>query len=485
MKSSSKGSLKKENGSLTLPVIATQRFALGARPNDIKSIHDAAEQWLLNQLEISPAVNFDFSLPNSISILATQSAFRKDNNAFKQQQKNNPASQEMLENENMQEIQASSDSKNNNTAPKNPNAAIYRQLTGDALKQSIESANSFNWRCLDFFSNHFSVSAQGPVMTGLAATLEREAITPNLFGHFEDLLLAVCQHPAMLIYLNNEISIGPSTRAAKKGRGLNENLAREILELHTLGVDGGYQQVDVTELAKGITGWSVARPGKDKQQGFIYHHRRHEPGTRKLMGKSYSQQGLKQGKAMLKDIANHPNTARFVSTKIVQSFISDQAPTELVNHLTEHWLSSNGNLKTVFQSLITHPLAWQLKQQKYKTPREYVISTYRALEIKNVPIRQVQNALTTLGQKPFKAGSPAGYSVLQQDWDGANSLMARINWASQLAGNKRLATINIQTLIKHTFGDSLSLNSYQAITRAESRQQALTLLLLCPEFLRR
>ena len=471
--------------------IATQRFALGARPDEIKKINDNAQQWLLTQLDASPTVTFDRSLATANSILIAHSEFTKSRKAFRKQQadKTIPTAMAEMDSANqMSEMQAMpSESKKTEESkePKNPHNDFYKALTADALKQTIESENSFNWRCLAFFSNHFSVSAQGQLMTGLAPTLEREAIAPNLYGHFDQLLLAVCQHPAMLIYLNNENSIGPSTRFAKKNRGLNENLAREILELHTLGVDGGYQQHDVTELAKGITGWSVFKPGKDKQQGFIYHKGKHEPGTRTLLGKSYPPQGLAQGKQMLKDIANHPSTARFVSTKIVQSFISDQAPEELVNHLTTQWIKTNGHLKSVFQALINHPLSWQAQQQKYKTPHEYVISTYRALAVKKLNIRQVQNALNTLGQRPFKADSPAGYSDQQQDWDGASALMARVNWASQIAAKKQFAKTNINILIENTFSNTLSTHSYQVITRAESRQQALTLLLLSPEFLTR
>lgn len=465
---------KNTDNPLTSATIATQRFGLGARPNEIKTINGNAQQWLLTQLQISPPVSFDYSLPDANAILVAQSKYKKANNAFKKQQQNTPPASNQ-----MATMQAQS------KGPKNPSNAFYKQLTADTLQQAIASEHSFNWRCLDFFSNHFSVSAQGSLMRGLAATLQREAIAPHLFGRFEDLLLAVCKHPAMLIYLNNENSIGPSTRFAKKNRGLNENLAREILELHTLGVNGGYQQQDVRELAKGITGWSVARPGKDKQQGFIYRAKKHEPGARLLMGKSYPEQGLQQGELMLKAVANHPSTARFISTKIIQSFISDHADKVLVEHLTNEWLNSQGDLKMVFSALITHPLAWQPQQQKYKTPREFVISTYRALAIKSLPIKQVQNALTTLGQQPFKAGSPAGYSDQQADWDGASALMARINWVSQLAGKKRLAKIDLQALIEHTFADSLTTHSEQMITRAESRQAALILLLLCPEFLRR
>lgn len=454
--------------------IATQRFGLGAHPNQITSIEGHAQRWLLTQLTLSPAVSFDPALPDSKQILVAQAQYKKAKKAFKQQQ-----NERTMSNDNI------SAEKGQDKGPKNPNQAFYKQLTADTLQRAITTENSFNWRCLDFFSNHFSVTAQGKVMTGLAATLDREAIAPYLFGHFDEMLLAVCKHPAMLIYLNNENSIGPSTRFAKKNRGLNENLAREILELHTLGVHGGYQQADVTELAKGITGWGVGNSDKAAQYGFIYREKRHEPGTRLLMGKSYPDEGLQQGEMMLKNIANHPNTARFICTKIIQSFISDEAPDALIDHLTQQWINSRGHLKVVFSALISHPLAWQRHRQKYKTPREYVISTYRLLAIKGLPIQQAQNALKTLGQPAFKAGSPAGYSDQQSDWDGASALMARVNWVSQLTGKKRLAKIDIQTVINNAFAGSLSTHSMHMITRAESRQQALILLLLSPEFLRR
>lgn len=173
-------------------VIAAQRFALGARPDDLKNIQGQAKAWLLNQLEVFPPVEFNTQLLHSNDILILHSDYRKALKFFRQQTL-----------------------KNNEEQPKNPHQTIYKDLSADTLEQSINSANSFNWRCLDFFSNHFSVTAQGQLMKGLAATLEREAIAPNLFAHFEELLLAVCKHPAMLIYLNNETSIGPSTRSAK------------------------------------------------------------------------------------------------------------------------------------------------------------------------------------------------------------------------------------------------------------------------------
>ena len=458
-------------------VIATQRFALGARPNDIKRIQKIEKQWLLNQLNFQPAVKFNNALPHSNKILKIQSNHRNAQRAYRKKLQENE--QHQAQTTNKSEIKPIEIK-----APDNPNGPIYKQLTQDTIKQEIDSDNSFNWRCLDFFSNHFSVTAQNPAMRGLCATLEREAIGPHLFSSFETLILAVYRHPAMLIYLNNETSIGPSTRYAKNNRGLNENLAREIMELHTLGTKGGYQQKDVTELAKGITGWSVARPGKDKKQGFIFRAKMHEPGVRTLMGKNYPDDGLNQGIKMLKDIANHPNTAKFVCTKIIQHFISDEAPQALISHLIDHWQRSHGDLKVVFQALINHPLSWTPQQQKYKTPREYAISVYRAITLKNIPINQVDNALIILGQRPFQAGSPAGYSDFGEDWDGANALMARINWISRLMTKKRLQKINIKTMINTIFADTLSEHSYQLITRAETRHQALVLLFLSPEFLR-
>ncbi len=321
-------------------------------------------------------------------------------------------------------------------------------------------------------------------MTALAPTLEREAIGPNLLGQFEDMLMAVVQHPAMLIYLNNQKSFGPDSRLGRKGRGLNENLAREIMELHTLGVDGGYSQHDVTELAKGITGWSVARPTNTEQAGFKFRRAGHQPGSRLLLGKSYRQQGIKQGEAMLRDLANHPATARFVCTKIVDHFISDAPLPSLVNKLVSTWQATQGNIKAVITTLINAEESWNIAVKKFKTPRELVISTFRALGSSNLKQRQLYYAMFSLGQQPFQAGSPAGYSDKQQDWDGGSALIARIDWTSMLSSRVKSST-NAIAVLKSSLGDSVSQHSYQMITRAESQQQALTLLLMSPEFQRR
>ncbi|TMN73085.1 DUF1800 domain-containing protein [Pseudoalteromonas sp. S1727] len=447
--------------------IAINRFGLGATPSELTAANKDPKQWLISQLQLKPAIHFNSDVAHSDEIMHKLAELREQKKSDKNNIKsNNP-----------------SETPQTKTPKVSYHRQIYLQLSIDTLEHAINSEHSLNWRLLDFFSNHFSVSSAGPVMTALAPTLEREAIAPNLLGRFDDLLISVIQHPAMLIYLNNEKSFGPNSKVAKKnGRGLNENLAREILELHTLGVDSGYSQKDVIELAKGITGWSVANPLKDKEQGFKYRRSGHEPGVRTLLNKTYSQKDSEQGKSMLRDLAVHPATAKHISYKLAHHFISDNPPASLVNKMTDSWLATNGDIKAVMTTMINADEAWHAEKQKFKTPREFVISSLRALELKTNN-RQLYSSLVTLGQQPFKAGSPAGYSDSEDDWNGASALISRVNWASTIAA--RAKKVQIEAIIKNSFSESISQLSYQTISRAESRKQALTLFLMSPEFLRR
>jgi uncharacterized protein (DUF1800 family) len=438
-------------------IVATNRFGLGARNNELQQALKQPKQWLKNQLT---PIEFDQSLPNSAEIALKLTEYRQQKKMAK------TGKDETF-------------SKQLKNFPKH----AYTVLSFDTLNRAINSNQSLMWRLLDFFSNHFSVTAQGPVMTALAPTLEREAIAPHLLGSFEQMLLAVIHHPAMLIYLNNEKSFGNNSALGKKRKkGLNENLAREIMELHTLGVNGGYSQADVIELAKGITGWSVANPTKDKTTGFKYRANGHEPGNRQLLGKTFTQKGALQGVAMLKMLAQHPNTAKHLCFKLAQHVVSDTPSKALVAQLTTAWLNSGGNLKAVYIALIEAQESWQTSAQKYKTPREFVISALRLTWHKPLKAKQVLFSLKALGQQPFKAGSPAGYSDEQDDWNGASALMARIDWAMMLAN---LTQGSAKQLIEQAFADQLTQTSAQAILRAESQKQALALLLMSPEFLRR
>jgi uncharacterized protein (DUF1800 family) len=332
--------------------------------------------------------------------------------------------------------------------------------------------------------------------------MEREAIRPHVTGHFTELLLAVEKHPAMLLYLDNQGSIGPNSKAAqfvarrsKRKVDINENLAREILELHTLGVNGGYTQADVTTFAQAISGWSVggqdqsrrlARLGFDNGRPgeFFFREPFHEPGRKKLLGKSYGEEGVRQGEAILRDLALRPQTARFVCTKLARHFIADDPPRDAVERMTRAWLDSRAHLPTVYRALIESPEAWNPAQSKFKTPVDYIYSAYRGLDI---PLREKRRALAgfeALGQRALSPGSPAGWPDTSADWDGSSALLKRITWADVVAqrlGDKR----NARELAPQLLGGSLSEDTARAIARAESGSQALTLLLASPEFMRR
>jgi len=451
--------------------IAVNRFGYGARGDELAHAKADPIKWLTSQLQ---AIDFSDKQPSSDDIFIAYAKFKKQKKVMEQQQKQTQSTP----------VQAPDENKKQSKMIKQAARKTHVKMNAAFLKQAIASEHSVSWRLLDFFSNHFSVSSSGRLMVGLSPTLEREAIAPNLLGNFADMLLAVEQHPAMLVYLNNEKSFGPNSRMAKKRKiGLNENLAREIMELHTLGVDGPYNQSDVVELAKAITGWSVKRPKKEHGTGFVFRAYGHEPGARKLLGQTYSQQGIKQGQQILRDLAMHPSTANYVCSKIVHHFVSENAPQSLIEKMKKTWLNNQGNIKKVMLTLFSAEEAWLQSPQKFKTPREFVISTYRALAPNKINDRSLFNSLNNLGQMPFNAGSPAGFSDDESDWLGASALMARVEWSSLISA--QLKRINAEQVMVTALGNSISQNTYQMVMRAESRQQASTLLLMSPEFQRR
>jgi uncharacterized protein (DUF1800 family) len=451
-------------------VIATNRFGLGAKPGEHEHASVHPQNWLIKQLAATNELTFSDEEKHSNTIILKLSELRQRKQMLKKTSKLTPKTNDMASsNEMLKQIAK---------YPKN----IYRELSIESLKRGINSNNSLQWRLLDFFSNHFSVSAQGPMLKALAPTLEREAIAPNLLGRFEDMLLAVSKHPAMLLYLNNERSFGPNSKLGKRGKGLNENLAREILELHTLSVNGGYTQRDVTEFAKAITGWSVANPLKEKERGFKFRSKGHEPGTRYLLSKSFPASEQLQGENILKYLANHPSTVRYICYKLARHFVQDNPPESLIIKMTQRWNLTRGNIRDVVVELIRADEPWQPAFNKFKSPREFVVSTLRAIDAKQLKGSYILNALTELGQKPFSAGSPAGFSDVEEGWNSSSALMARIDLSSQFSAKRRL---NSEKLMKTMLGTSLSPRTYNMVLRAESRQQAATLLLMSPEFQRR
>ena len=347
----------------------------------------------------------------------------------------------------------------------------------------------FRERWALFWDNHFTVStAKGEELDATAAAFEREAIRPHVFGRFEDLLAASSSHPAMLMYLDQQNSVGPNSPAGLKhpGAGLNENLGREIMELHSLGVDAGYSQADVTEFARALTGWSMGGGGAPvEQQGvFLYKAQVHEPGERRVFGRTYPAGDEAQARTILAAFAASPHTSRHLARKIAAHFVADDPPPALVARLDRAYRDSDGDLGVVAGALIQAPESWAPDAIKLKTPYEFLISSYRAVGFVPVDARKdVFNPLGGLGQRPFFAPQPNGWSDAAADWGAPDALVKRIGWARGFAGGH--APDDPLEVADAALGARLSEPTALAIRRAESRPEAVTLLLMSPEFQRR
>ncbi len=361
-----------------------------------------------------------------------------------------------------------------------------RYLQESALRLQVQqhSNQPLQERLVLFWSNHFTVSVQKPIIAGLVNRYEIEAIRANLGGHFEDMLLAVARHPAMLLYLDNVQSIGPDSPAGqRRNKGLNENLAREILELHSLGVDGGYSQQDVLGLARILTGWSLARTSRGPQVRFAFRPELHQPGSKTLLGRHFAEAGEAQGIQALRMLARHPATARHISHKLAQHFVADRPPEALVARLSRVYLDSNGHLPSLMAALIDAPEAWANPLGKLKSRYEFALSALRVSALA-VSTEQIMQGLDALNARPFNARSPAGFADLMDTWNSPDALLKRVTWASRL-GQRLAAPAQPLDYAEQVLGPLLSDSSRLAISRAETGQQALGLLLASPEFQRR
>jgi uncharacterized protein (DUF1800 family) len=376
----------------------------------------------------------------------------------------------------------------------------YIAAIGARANAALVTPAPFVERLVHFWANHFAVSADKLPVIGLSGLLEFEAIRPNVMGRFSDMLLAVERHPAMLLYLDQAQSVGPDSRigqlVALRGRkaGLNENLGREILELHTVGVRSGYSQADVTEFARALTGWTVSGllrgpsargigvagpPGE-----FVFADAIHEPGARTLLGRKYDQQGEAQARAILLDLAAHPATARHIATKLARHFAADDPPPALVARLEAAFLKSGGDLPTLYRVLIDSPETWSTPGAKFRSPWDWSIAALRAVGAKDLKAQQVAGIMTQLGQPVWKPGSPAGYDDIAPTWAGPDALVRRVEAADRIAARAADAT-DARALAPQLLGDGLTPATAQALARAESPGQALALLLVSPEMLRR
>jgi uncharacterized protein (DUF1800 family) len=345
------------------------------------------------------------------------------------------------------------------------------------IDAAMDAEIGFAERLVWFWSNHFCVSAD--VVNNMAGGYEREAIRAHALGRFGDMLLAAESHPAMLFYLDNFRSVGPMSVAGLINKtGLNENLARETLELHTLGVRTVYTQDDVFRFAKTITGWTFRPLATDPDHGneFLFNARLHEPGPQTILGKTYPEGGVEQGRAVLADLARHPATAAHVSLKL------DEPPPALTERLSKRFLETEGDLKELAKTLIEAPETWDEQRVKLKRPSEWLISTWRAIGTAPPEARRILDSHAYLGERFWRPPAPQGFPDVQSAWlDGLAQRLDIANRIAELVAER----IEPSALVETTLGPLASADTRQAIARADSRQQAITLALMAPEFQRR
>lgn len=472
--------------------IAMNRFGLGARA--AQTSPDRPKSWLLDQLtnyNATPSVIA--SQPSRRDIAAAYQAYRAKSRMMRKAEKNEPAGYDNAAAEEQRKI------------TRRALRDTYASAVGARLSAAVNSEADFAERLVHFWSNHFAVSADNLQTTVWAGNYEFEAIRPNILGRFKDLLGAAIAHPAMLVFLDQAQSIGPNSAVAQRVArrrnrelGLNENLAREILELHTLGVRTGYSQADVTEFARALTGMTVAgitegpigRLSRGQEVGDIFFlDAIPEPGSRQIMDKTYDGDGSAQVQAIISDLSTHPATARHIATKLARHFVSDRPPPALVTRLESSFLKTGGDLPALYQILVEAPEAWpdqwNAGAAKFKSPWEWVISSLRAVDSDRLPGNGNMIAVfRQMGQPIWKPGSPAGYIDNNATWTGGSALIRRVELAARIA-RRNGRNIDARSLASQILPGVLSLNTIENIAGAESSDQGLSLLLASPEFLRR
>lgn len=446
--------------------VAVTRFGLGARPGEMARAAADPRGYLKAQIRPSGAPQPQGALKSSAEMLDAYEGYLAVKRKAKQANKDD-----------------SKDVRRDAKREVNQDGELLELDARAELAATTDAAFAERWSL--FWANHFTVSRTRGAAAVVIGPFEREAIRPHVFGRFEDLLVASTRHPAMLIYLNQSPSAGPNSPMGGGRRGLNENLAREVMELHTVGVDGGYTQADVTEFAKALTGWSTPR-SKDGEGAtpFLYRANAHEPGERTILGKRYPAAGEAQARAVLRDLAAHPKTATHIARKVAVHFVADEPPPVLVDRLAGSFRASGGRLDRLAQTLIDSPEAWEPTQRKFKTPYEFVVSSWRALDDQPDKARETLNLLTKLGQRPFSAPAPKGWPDDAPSWSAPTEIVERIDVANAMVARARVAP-DPRRFAQQTLGPLLRPRTLEGIARAETPERAMALVLLSPEFQRR
>lgn len=359
--------------------------------------------------------------------------------------------------------------------------ALQQQAGAARLLRAQQSPAQLSEVLTEFWFNHFNVYAGKAPVGLLVADYEQHAIRPHVLGRFRDMLGATARHPAMLIYLDN----AQSTGGDRQGRGgLNENYARELMELHTLGVDGGYSQQDVTELARMLTGWGLdgrAIAAGGPGAGFRFEPRRHDTGVKTWLGHRVAPNGQAEGELALDVLARHPATARHLAYKFAQAFVADAPPPALVRRLAESFQTSDGDLHALTRTLLRSDEFWSREayQAKFKTPYQYLLSSLRALDLAPAEAQPLLTALAQAGQPLYGAATPDGYKSTAQAWRSPEALTQRVQLAATLGARSGVSAQQLGD----TLGGLVTASTRRTLA-AEPAPQQLALLLASPDFMK-
>jgi uncharacterized protein (DUF1800 family) len=452
--------------------IAVHRFGLGARPEEMDRVGPTPKAWLMSQLDRGadqPQSMDGTALMTGGALVAEMVAHQRERAMARRNGDQTDPVKEFFKSR----------------------VGLFNKEIAARFALGFTTQRPFAERLVRFWSNHFVVSAQNPRATTLVGAFEREAIRPNIHRTFEDMLLAAMQHPAMLLYLDNAQSVGPDSLGGMISRkGLNENLGRELMELYTLGVDGGYTQADVVAMAKLLTGWTIDRKGQG-ENGFFYARAIHEPGSFALRGKSYAS-GWDGTVAAIKDLARDPATARHVAQKFAVHFIQDTPTDESCARLEKTFVQTNGDLKALAETAVNDPQAWRVENAKMRSPVEYVTAAFRLVGWPKggdtqKQVRSAMSASRIMGEFPLAAPSPKGWPDTSDAWSGPDAILNRVEWAEALGEKMQaaLATADVARLAEAAMGPLANNATLSAIRRASSGGEALALLVSSPEFQRR
>jgi len=448
--------------------LAVHKLGLGARPGELESVAKDPRGWLVEQLE-SPSSSAEpalVDLPSHGVLMA----------------------------EGQQQAQLSKETH------RRWRREVYRTEATARLSTAVTTQRPFRERWTRFWSNHLCVSASKKSILPTVGAFEREVVRRHDTGRFSELVRASTRHPAMLTYLDNQRSIGPdSPYGQRKGKGLNENLARELLELHTLGVDGGYSQHDVIALAQMLTGWSVkvVKNGDTtvSHDAFSFGKRRHQPGPKRLLDTAYPSAGVREAEAAIDVLAQHPSTARHLATKLARHFIADDPPSEVVDILESTWRATGGDLKMVGQTLVAEPRVWAAlnheNARKLRTPEELVIAIGRAAGLKADQAQDAEQLhelvlkCAWLGQESMSPPSPQGWPDRAADWAAPEQVLRRVELAEdmgRLAARDFLADRDPVAWAESVLGPALAAGLRRKVAQAPDRSTACGLVFAAPVF---